>query len=292
LSKEEMEHEEIIKEGNRLLELMQQKNKEDVNAPAELRDFLDDLAKNQDFLNVPKNKQNYLRLRSSININAAQTEIASFSKADFTVEEFNEAKASFAFSNQTALGLDKSVELLYEALRLTIPGFEIEKISEYYLTTWERALISSLANVYNLIGEEDRNIDIYKELVKPKGKKEAFGESNYPRYVANLVIFLMNLGRFEEAVKYAAEGVEFCLTTNNTSFLPFLSGLKAYTTGLAYGINEDGTAEEKARAKEVKELYRYAYYYALLANDQDMAYTCYGNFTMWFKENIDGTPIQ
>ena len=295
LSKEEIKHVEIIDEGKRLFEECEKKDWVDADAIADVVNFLDNLAQNEDFLKEPKNKQVYLQWRASVNRGFAWQEELTYNKADITVEENKKLKENFAYSPQVLRGLEEGIEMLYEALRLTIPSFEIEKISEYYLTSMELALISCLANMYGDYDDTEKDekcISIYKELVKPKGKNEAFGDSYYPKFVTNLVVHLMSLERFEEAIQYANEGTEYCLANDNNAILPFLSGVKAYSMGNAYGINEDGDDEEKARAKEVKELYRYAYYYALLANNQSLVETCWGNFTLWFKENIDGTPLE
>jgi len=291
LTKDEIAHEEIHNELNRQAQLAEFKLREDANAAAGLADYLDALAQNEDFLSIPRNKQYYERHRSRVYVYAAHHEMTAFKGSNITVKEYKELKSRFTLSHQVALGLENALEILSKAIKLTIPSFEIKKISEYYLTPLERALIADLADVYDFIGETDKSIDIYKELVKLKGKTESPEKNTYSGIIIHLVVTLMYQERYEEAIRYATEGMEFCVTFGNTSFLPFLAGVKAYTIGNAYGINEDGTAEEKARAKEVKELYRYAYYYALLAKDQYIAHTCNSQFTLWFKENIDGTPL-
>ena len=289
MSKEEAEHEEIRKEGSRQLRIMQLKQMDDVN---NLNQYLEKTAQNENYLRVPQNMQNFLNLQANMLTRLAQAERSSYNKLGLTYEEHAELRANFKYSPQVAEGLDRAIELIYQALKVSIPNFEIEKISEYYLTTRERALLGSLSNAYNAKNEVDTAVKIYKELAKPKDKKEAFGVSHYPNVIANLVVILNSAGRFDEAIEYANEGIEFCISTSNTAQLPKIINQKAFAMCNAFGINEQGSDMEKARAKEVKEMFRYGYYDALIMKDNRLSSAMEENSRYWFKENIDGTPLE
>ncbi|MCL2839490.1 MAG: helix-turn-helix domain-containing protein [Defluviitaleaceae bacterium] len=291
MGKEERAYEETMREGAVLLKLMQTKEVDGVN---DLTKFLDKIEQDKDFFNVTKNHQWFLNMRCSTYTRLAHLETFEYKKEHgfekLSLEEQRILMKKFTLSEQTADGVKKAVELYQQALKLTIPKFEIEKISEYYLTLLEISLIGSMAIAYREMGNVDKNIQIYKELAKLKGNKEPFGLSRYPQVVANLALVLNTAERFEEAIEYASEGIAFCITTRNTSQLPKLVNQKALAMCYFFGVNENGSDEEKTRASEIKNMFRYAYYSNLMEKEQYVSTSIKETFAFWFKENIYGTP--
>ena len=287
LSEKEVQHDEIVKQGNHHVQMAEFKAREAQDNTADLRDFLNKLDQNEEFFENVSNKQQYARFLSKLNAYEAQRDVALVKRDALTIKEYRQAKASFEYSALAVASLEKAAKILYDALKLNIPLFELEKVDEYYLTKLERGLIMDLADVYDLKGETDKSIDIYKKLVKDEAGGGTAKTSSYPGMIIHLVITLMYEERYDEAISYASDGIKFCVTYGNTAFLPFLSGVKAYVMCNAYGINEDGTDEEKKIAKEVKELYYYAYNYALVAGDEYLAHECKNNFSAFFHKSID-----
>jgi len=297
MSKEEMEHEQDKRHGVMLLNLMHTK---DAGGIDDLNTHLDKMEQKEGFLDIPKNMQWFLNLRSAALVRLATLETLSQNAntlSGHSLEEQREAKANFKFSEQAVKALEKAIELYHQALRISIPNFEIEKISEYYLGVLEFSLIGSLAvaytlsNTYHTKSGPNLGIAIYKELAKSKGEKEAFGLSRYTQVIANLCIELNGAERFEEAIEYANEGIEYCVRCRNDVKLGVIINQKALAMCHLFEINKDG--HDKEKAKEIKEMFRYAYYRTCVVEKNQFTIDLQkSNFMYWFNENIDGTPLE
>ena len=61
---------------------------------------------------------------------------------------------------------DEKEKMLFEALYLTVPKFDIEEIDKNYYTVEEIKIINQIALNYSDAGENKKAIDVYNQLLK------------------------------------------------------------------------------------------------------------------------------
>lgn len=89
-------------------------------------------------------------------------------KDDHILKQFI-LRSRVAFGKRTDAGIEKykfeeRIDLLYEAIRLTVPQFEIEKVSTYVLGTDEIQIINQIATTYTYENMQIDAIKIYSKL--------------------------------------------------------------------------------------------------------------------------------
>jgi len=258
-----------------------------------LNSFLDEAEKDAELCEDDLSRQYILNVRASILKFPANMAInTSWSREGLTEEEVIKEKKLFSFSTEVAAKLDKSIELSYKAMKITIPAFDIEKIEEYYLSVTELEIIRNLGNAYYIKGENELAIDIYIRLEKSinssyRGK--AFVSANYQNTIANLCNHLIYSYRYEDVVEYANKGLEKCIKLN----LPMIPIL-AFFKGLAMLkiIHKEKGTFDVPEASEAKMILRDAYHGCRLIGRISTQRHIEDIFAKWFKTKVDGTPIE
>ena len=96
-----------------------------------------------------------------------------------------------------------------ECIRLSRPDFEIERISEYFLSPEELQLLSIIAVAY-----EDMTIEILRQIksnYEEHYTANAQGDRRYRELLLNIVSALINAGHYEECLEVAEEGLSYAL---------------------------------------------------------------------------------
>lgn len=117
---------------------------------------------------------------------------------------------------------EEKVEMLMEAICLTVPRFELDKIGEFLYTLEESRLINQLANVYSSVGELKRAANIYSQLLKYVEKHDE-GIMDYAKHFCliamNYAIDLDTAKHYDEAIELANRGREICAKYGNYQLL-------------------------------------------------------------------------
>lgn len=112
--------------------------------------------------------------------------------------------------------------LLLEALRITVPRFDLQEIHTGLYSLDETTLINKIAVTYALEGERRRAIDVYRQLLKYIQKHF----QRLPGYAGKLSLIAHNYSRelilekrFEEAKEVAELGLEANIQAGHYQFL-------------------------------------------------------------------------
>lgn len=126
--------------------------------------------------------------------------------------------------------MKEKVELLIQALRLTIPGFDPKRIRDFRYTMEESKLVNQIAAAYAQDGEWEPALSIYRQLFTYLRENAP----RSPRYAAQRAMVAANYARelavcerYEEAVAVAEEGRQVCVQYGRYQHLPMLLALLA-----------------------------------------------------------------
>ena len=104
-------------------------------------------------------------------------------------------------------------DLLYEAINVTIPGFDERKIADMRLTFNECNIINAIANHYAENGEVERGIAMYLKIKKSMDKfyvDDSIKVRYYLTLLSNLTLEHYNTGKFKKALEFANESESIC----------------------------------------------------------------------------------
>lgn len=160
-------------------------------------------------------------------------------------------------------GFEERLEGLMEAIRLTVPRFDLEEINSCLYSFNEITIINQIANVYSDMGQHKKAIDIFSQLLKyvRKHNHDVLQTGGMLPLVTYGYARELDLGRrYEDAIEIAELGWKTCVKYGNYQFLPGLIHIMAECYHL---LGDDEKSEE---------LYRQAYYlYQVIRNDRDLA---------------------
>lgn len=145
----------------------------------------------------------------------------------------------------------EEIEILTQAIHLTVPDFDIEEIEKKLYTRDEIKIINQIANAYSCAGNQKKAADIFYQLLKyiRKHKRETITTIGvFPMILHNYSRVLDLAGRYEEGVQYALEGKDACIKYGHYQYLPGcieIYGECCYFLG---------------RIEESRKAYRQAYY--------------------------------
>ncbi len=143
--------------------------------------------------------------------------------------------------------LQKQLEVLMEAIRLTSPQFDVNELSNCLYSTAEVSIISKIALRYTLCGQCRKAIDIYGQLLKLIRKRTP--NHIYLYLIAyNYALCLASEKRWEEALEVSEFGQQSCIKQGYYYALPRFLHIKAECYYLMGEINQS------------MELYRSAHY--------------------------------
>lgn len=155
---------------------------------------------------------------------------------------------------------EEQLDVLLEALRLTIPSLNPKEINLGWYSMEETGLLNQIANTYVKMGQRKKAIDIYHQLLEYV--QEHNRELN--RYAGHYSMIAMNYGRtlslekrYDDAMEVLELGRKACVEYPHYQFLP---GLLEHLGGCYF---------YKGDLETCKEYYREAYaLYRVTGNEQ------------------------
>ncbi len=152
------------------------------------------------------------------------------------------------------------LNILMDAIRLTVPRFDLTQINSKRYSEEEIKLINQIAVTYKKAEERPQAIDIYRQLL-------AYIEENnqeLPGYVVQFCLINQNYAialclekRYEDAIKLAERGRKVCIDYGNYQFL---AGSLATLAECYYFMGDIETSTK---------LYRQAYSIYDVVNDEE-----------------------
>ena len=120
--------------------------------------------------------------------------------------------------------------MLLEAIRLTVPRFDLGKIASFSYTVEEIMLVNQIARVYANSGNRRKAIGISSQLLKHIEKNNA-SLNHYPRQfclvASNCALDLAYEKLYKKAVKLAEKGQKVCIERGEYQFLPTFTAVLA-----------------------------------------------------------------
>ncbi|MGN0663529.1 MAG: helix-turn-helix domain-containing protein [Negativibacillus sp.] len=158
--------------------------------------------------------------------------------------------------------MEEKLELLFRAIKITVPDFDIDEIGRQWYSLDEIKIINQIGVVYGDNQQERKALDIYYQLMKYVKKRHFINSDTVPTAILlaqNYSLYLCVQKRYEEAIEIAEWGwnksVEWGRATS-LGGLMFVLGESLYHLG---------------QIKESKEYYLKAYYaFSLMKNTQNM----------------------
>lgn len=141
----------------------------------------------------------------------------------------------FILSFRTTLGtedgpypLEERLSMLMEALRLTIPRFDLKKVGTHRYSVDETEIINQIAGTYSAAGEHEKALGIYRQLLDYTRKDM----DQLPNYAPHLTLCAYNHARelvlceyYHEAIQAAEEGKQISINYVYYQFFPSLLAL-------------------------------------------------------------------
>lgn len=127
-------------------------------------------------------------------------------------------------------GPEERLKLLLEAVRLTIPGFDLKKISRFWYSMEEVILVNQIAKAYASMGNRKKAIDILRQLLRyiEKNNQELDKFAAQFCLVAhNCAIYLALEKKYEEAVQLVQRGWSISVEKGDYQFLPGFVAIQA-----------------------------------------------------------------
>ena len=121
-------------------------------------------------------------------------------------------------------------DMLLEAIKITIPTFNIKNIPDYYLSKQDRLIINRMTMLYIAVLDSATAIDILYGLKRNFDNhcldRDEMGR-DYPNVIYNLAIYLYMADRLDEAIEICDAGFKVCKETHSLYRLPLILGIKA-----------------------------------------------------------------
>lgn len=191
-------------------------------------------------------------------------------KLEGIVSEDDHLIMQFILRSKVALGyldgedirpytFDEKEKMLFEALYLTVPKFDIEEIDKNYYTVEEIKIINQIALNYSDAGQNKKAIDVYNQLLKYIEKhlmnlKESNGLVILISYNCSRSLYLEK--RYEESIGVANLGLEVSIQERCSSYLG------GFLSVLGHAFYAEGRLEESK-----KYFYQSFYIYSVLHDD-------------------------
>lgn len=185
-------------------------------------------------LGLPEDRYYMILTKNELEIEALKKEIIACNALDRAEEGFSKVEQleklvnmednlerQFILRSKALLGYldgrytkEEKLKMLIQAIGLTIPDFDLERIGTHLYTVDEMKIINQIAGVYSDIGQNKKAADIYYQLLKyvQKHQQETVISSGMlPMILGNYARTLDLCGYYKDAVDYAQRGIEACV---------------------------------------------------------------------------------
>lgn len=157
------------------------------------------------------------------------------------LEEITEAddaiNRQYILSTQVTLGTPDGPytpaqrrRLLEQAIRMTVPGFRLDKVEEFQYRLEEMTLINKLARTYSMEGKREEAIGLYGRLlqyIEKNGRELENYVSIFCLVANNYAINLTLAERYKEALELAERGQRISIQYGDYMCLPSLLATQA-----------------------------------------------------------------
>jgi len=169
------------------------------------------------------------RLQEAEDVIAALEADEKFMQEKLSQQYILRNKASLASKKKE--DADKIIATLLEAIKISVPAFDMEQLGKKYLLTHtDIDIINLIAVQYHNKEDLDKAVEIMyalKNNMDMRFMDAAAKGAIYPRVIYNLTKYLGMTGRYHEAIKLCDEGKEFCLEIGAYGLLPLIIFNKA-----------------------------------------------------------------
>lgn len=121
---------------------------------------------------------------------------------------------------------EERLEMLMDALRLTVPNLDLEQIDLGLYSMEETTLLNQIAITYSQMGQPKKAADIYRQLLKYVQRHYSSGMSRYAGKLTlvacNYTHELFKVGRYDDALEVAELGRKACVEYAHYQFLPII----------------------------------------------------------------------
>ena len=194
-------------------------------------------------LGLPDDRYFALLSKNELEMEALQKEIIACNVTEKVPEGFeklaqfekladpdDQIAKQFALRSRVLLGrLDirytplEQIDLLMQAIRLTVPRFDLDEIERFLYSTDEIKIINQIGIAYSDDGQNKKAAEIYYQLLRYMRKhfqETVTSIGMLPLVLYNYSRVLDLCGRYEEGAMLAKEGQEACIQYGHYRFLP------------------------------------------------------------------------
>ena len=194
-------------------------------------------------LGLPDDRYFALLSKNELEMEALQKEIVAcnvtekmsegfekLAKFEKLVNSDDQLAQQFALRSKVLLGrLDgrytpqEQIDILMQAIRLTVPHFNLDEVERFLYSTDEIKIINQIAMAYSEDGQNEKAAEIYYQLLRYIRKH--FQETSTSIGIVPLVLYnyarVLDLcGRYEKGAALAKEGCEVCIQHRHYQVLP------------------------------------------------------------------------
>jgi len=181
-----------------------------------------------------------VRFRRAAETNRPQiraSALAKIEQLERIIEKDDQIARQYILSMKVALGkpegqysFGERLDMLMQAIRLTVPRFDLEDIGHFRYSMDEVRLINQIARTYSNAGQRKKAIDIYSQLLKFIEKCGTRLPSFAGRFCLVSQNYAIDLGlekRYEDAISIASRGQAVCAEYGHYQFLPSFLAIQA-----------------------------------------------------------------
>ena len=194
-------------------------------------------------LGLPDDRYFALLSKNELEMEALQKEIVACNVTEKVPEGFeklaqfekladpdDQIAKQFALRSREVLGClarqytpQERIDLLMQAIRLTVPRFDLDEIESFIYSRDEIKIINQIGIAYSDDGQNKKAAEIYYQLlryVRKHFKETITSIGVLPLVLYNYARVLDLCGRYEEGAALAKEGREACIQYGHYQFLP------------------------------------------------------------------------
>lgn len=156
--------------------------------------------------------------------------MAELKRLEEITDEDDAINRQYILSTQVTLGTPDGPytpaqrrRLLEKAIRMTVPGFRLEKAENYRYRLTETTILNKLARTFSMEGKREEAIDLYRRLLQNIEKNGRELEEYGPIFCLVAYNYAINLtlaGKYKDALELAERGQQTGIHYRDYLFLP------------------------------------------------------------------------